>query len=172
MSGRVLTCRQRHSDEMAFRKARGGVPLGFALSMSAGGLKKTVVVTGGSKGIGLEMCRQLLADGNRVITMSRSEPREVLDGLELVKGDLTSLKSVSEAVKQIREKVGGEGIDKVICNAGVMFMPAGETQDGFESTMGINHLGHQLFCDQIMPELRQKSGQLIMLSSTAALVSV
>lgn len=46
----------------------------------------TVIITGGSSGIGYEMCRQLIARGNKIITCSRS-----LEKLALAKKQLSSL---------------------------------------------------------------------------------
>jgi NAD(P)-dependent dehydrogenase (short-subunit alcohol dehydrogenase family) len=66
------------------------------------------------------------------------------DGLsgtaEVIPLDLASLDSVKEFVAEFRSR--HEHLDLLINNAGIMMVPEGETQDGFESQLGTNHLGH------------------------------
>jgi NAD(P)-dependent dehydrogenase (short-subunit alcohol dehydrogenase family) len=57
-----------------------------------------------------------------------------------VRLDLASLASVREAAGEILSAC--DRIDLLINNAGVMMTPYGRTADGFETQLGINHLGH------------------------------
>ena len=112
---------------------------------------RTAVITGGNSGIGFEAARVLAERGARLFLGCRDQGkahdavvriRATAPGAEVrvVPLDLASLRSVRAAAAQIRS--GCEGIDLLINNAGVMMPPYGVTADGFESQLGINHLGH------------------------------
>ena len=57
--------------------------------------------------------------------------------------DLGSLSSVRAAARKLVEQ--NVMIDVLINNAGIMAVPYGKTEDGFEMQWGVNHLGHFLF---------------------------
>ena len=54
----------------------------------------------------------------------------------------------------------------VIANAGVMNCPFGQTQDGFETQFGTNHLGHFVLVNRIAP-LIVDGGRVVIVSSSA-----
>mmetsp|Transcript_378 Transcript_378/g.1275 ORF Transcript_378/g.1275 Transcript_378/m.1275 type:complete len:291 (-) Transcript_378:982-1854(-) len=137
-----------------------------ALNMSMAG--KSVVVTGASAGMGLEMSKMLNAAGARVLAVCRSAPRSKLD-CQIVNADFNSLKTVVAAAEEIK-RASGEGIDAVICNAGVMATPPGETKDGFESQFGVNHIAHTALVDLLLPQIRDRQGKVILVSSLAAVL--
>ena len=70
---------------------------------------KTTIVTGASKGIGFEIARIFLAEGNRVVNLSRSPARD--DRIESHHVDF----SLSNAQHQITELVGGILEEGEIC---------------------------------------------------------
>ena len=87
---------------------------------------KLALVTGGNRGIGLEICRQLGAQGIQVILTSRDEARgqeavEVLRGFDLpvtwLQLDVTDPASISSLHKNILEKYGR--LDVLVNNAAV-----------------------------------------------------
>ncbi len=114
---------------------------------------RRVVVTGALGGLGWSLTRRLAAAGAEV-TMAVRRPDEALD-LALDAGlrvraerlDVASLASVRDFAARTGE------IDVLVNNAGVMGVPPGRTEDGFERQMGTNHLGHfaltQLLVDRI-----------------------
>ncbi len=57
--------------------------------------------------------------------------------------DLASLSSVRTAAEALRARY--PRIDILINNAGVMWQPSARTADGFETHLGVNHLGHFAF---------------------------
>lgn len=78
----------------------------------------TCLVTGASRGIGLEFCRQLKARGDNVVAVCRS-PSEALAnlGVEVMHGiDVTD----PETVANLAERLQGRNIDVLINNAGVL----------------------------------------------------
>jgi NAD(P)-dependent dehydrogenase (short-subunit alcohol dehydrogenase family) len=137
---------------------------------------KRALVTGVSSGIGAETARALIARGAEVVGTARDlakaeqalqtvrDAARVKGGLELLQLDLASFGSVRAAADQL--VAAGKPFDLIIANAGVMAIPFGLTEDGFEIQLGTNHLGHFLLINRIAGLLRA-NGRLVMLSSSA-----
>lgn len=122
---------------------------------------KTVVVTGANSGIGLAAVEALAAKGARVIMAVRNPQRgeyakttvqskSANSQVELATLDLASFESIEEFSLQF----GSQPLDILINNAGVMAIPYGETAQGFETQMGVNHLGHSLLTAKLLKNLR------------------
>jgi protochlorophyllide reductase len=74
--------------------------------------------------------------------------------------DLASLNSVKNFVENFR--ASGSRIDALVCNAAVYLPTAKEptfTADGFELSVGTNHLGHFLLANMLMEDLRQSPSE-------------
>lgn len=111
---------------------------------------RVAVVTGANSGIGLETARELARAGAHTILACRSTERgqravgdlraEIPDSsVELMDLDLGSLSSIRAFAPDFAG--GHTRLDMLINNAGIMAVPYSLTEDGFESRMGINHLG-------------------------------
>lgn len=112
---------------------------------------KVVIMTGANSGIGYEATRALAQNGATVVMACRNMkkaneavkilhslvPAKMLDVMAL---DLSSLASVRQFTTSFLEKY--DRLDLLINNAGLMAIPFGLTKDGFESQIGVNHLGH------------------------------
>ena len=119
----------------------------------------TSVVTGANTGLGKETARALAARGDRVIFACRSEEkgRRAMDDvaattgsdqLEFLALDLADLDQVRGAADVLVDR--GDPIHLVVANAGVAAQ-RGETAQGFELAFGVNHVGHFLFVNRILP---------------------
>jgi NAD(P)-dependent dehydrogenase (short-subunit alcohol dehydrogenase family) len=107
---------------------------------------RRAIVTGANSGLGLVAARELARKGASVVLACRNmekgeaalaQVRAAGGEAELAQLDLGNLASVREfAAAQERP------IDLLMCNAGLMAPPRGETADGFELQLGTNHLGH------------------------------
>ena len=137
---------------------------------------EVVVITGGSTGIGFETARALAAAGASVMFTARTEEKaeDALARLrQLVPGgdftyeilELGSLDSVRACAADIRRRL--PRIDVLICNAGIMAVPFGRTEEGFELQFGTNHLGHFVFVGKLLPSLLLASPSRIVLLSSA-----
>lgn len=122
----------------------------------------TAVVTGGSNGLGYETAQTLLSLGFRVIIGSSSRKRAVMakqrllethpnSQVEFLPLDLRSMSSVKSFAEEVLAH--SATVDVLICNAGVMMVPYSETEDGFESHLSINYLGHCLLTALLLPRL-------------------
>ncbi|MEU8570058.1 oxidoreductase [Streptomyces pathocidini] len=125
---------------------------------------RTAVVTGANSGIGYAAARELAGNGARVVLACRSEPRgedaesriraEVPDAdVQFMRLDLADLASVREFAERYGRGRGGDRLDLLINNAGVMALPERRTADGFEMQFGINHLGHFALTGLLLPRL-------------------
>jgi NAD(P)-dependent dehydrogenase (short-subunit alcohol dehydrogenase family) len=71
--------------------------------------------------------------------------------LTLLQLDLASLASVAAAAESFNRQ--SDRLDLLINNAGIMAVPAGETEDGLELQLGVNHVGHALLTKLLLPTL-------------------
>jgi NAD(P)-dependent dehydrogenase (short-subunit alcohol dehydrogenase family) len=137
---------------------------------------QVALITGGNVGIGRITAIELAKKGFKVIIAGRSLERTqpVLDHINSLSVDeqalflpldLASLASVRECVRLFYQL--NLPLHLLINNAGVAGL-RGLTQDGFEMTFGINHLGHFLLT-QLLLEKLQTSGhsRVITVSSRA-----
>ncbi len=112
---------------------------------------KVIIVTGANSGIGLEAAKAFAQKGAQTIlacrSMDRAQPAlseiqvEIPNApAEIMQLDLASLASVHQFVDEFKGKY--DRLDVLVNNAGIMMVPYGTTEDGFERQMGTNHLGH------------------------------
>lgn len=91
---------------------------------------RNVIVTGGSRGLGLGIARKLTGSGYRVIALARKENEELQKAMqeaeaanpgsfEFVSFDLSAIDSIPELVKMLRKKFGA--IYGLVNNAGMSF---------------------------------------------------
>jgi NAD(P)-dependent dehydrogenase (short-subunit alcohol dehydrogenase family) len=134
---------------------------------------RRVVITGASAGIGAETARVLGAIGAQLVLLVRDPAscaelsREIVaaGGLQpqVEALDLADLSSVRAAAA----KVAGP-VHTLINNAGVMATPFGHTRDGFETQIGVNHLGHFLLTHELLPALKAGAPARVVVLSSAA----
>ena len=136
---------------------------------------KRVIVTGANTGIGFETARALAGAGATVVLACRSletgnaaaqRIREDHLGADVCcyQLDLASLPQVVAFVKALKDSA----IDILVCNAGSMSFEYAETEQGFERTLGVCHIGHFLLVKQLMPKLLASgTPRVVMVSSIA-----
>jgi NAD(P)-dependent dehydrogenase (short-subunit alcohol dehydrogenase family) len=77
---------------------------------------RIVLITGGSRGIGLACAQRLAAEGNRVAVTFHSSPPP--DGLFAVQCDVTASSQVDAAFEAVEQHFGGP-VEVLVSNAGV-----------------------------------------------------
>lgn len=95
-------------------------------------MTETIMITGASRGIGLEFVRQYAADGARVIAACRNPGGA--EGLRAVSGDIEPLAldvTDAESVAAARSQLGDRPIDVLINNAGI-YGPRGGSFDDID----------------------------------------
>ncbi len=134
-----------------------------------------VVITGANSGIGWVTARQLAKQGAQVTMACRrleegqTRAREISAeyqsaDLEVRALDLSSLSSVRAfAEAYLRDH---DELHVLINNAGVMNTKEGKTEDGFETQIGVNHLGHFLLVELLKDRLINSApSRVVVLSS-------
>ena len=121
---------------------------------------KIVIITGGSRGIGLETTKDLLRQGATVIIASRNadQANKAIETIqndsqkarcEFMHLDLTDYENINQFVEKIKSKYGK--IDILINNAGSCFRTF-ELTDCIELTYFTNHLGHLILSCLLLDE--------------------
>jgi NAD(P)-dependent dehydrogenase (short-subunit alcohol dehydrogenase family) len=112
---------------------------------------KVFIVTGANAGIGFESAKEFARNGAETILACRNMEKAT-KALERIKKeipeanakvmqlDLGSLKSVKRFAEEFKKSYSR--LDVLLNNAGIMADPYRTTEDGFESHVGVNHLGH------------------------------
>lgn len=143
---------------------------------------RVVLITGGSRGLGLVMARQLAQQGARVAICARDA--EELDyaetelsqlGTEVlaVTCDVTDRASVEQMVQSVQDHFGR--VDVLINNAGVIQVGPEENMvlRDYEEAMKIHYWAPLYAMLAVLPEMRRRGeGRIVNISSIGGLISV
>ena len=123
---------------------------------------RVALITGANSGLGLQITKDLAANGARVVLACRNEAKasaaiaEVLatsprGTVEFLALDLGDLASVARAAEEFSSR--SDRLDILGNNAGLMATDESRTADGFEMQFGVNHLGHFALTGHLLPLL-------------------
>ena len=132
---------------------------------------KTLVISGGSSGIGKATASLFAERGWRVFELSRREVE--MDHIIHISCDVSSEKSCRAAIAEVLKQT--DRIDVVISNAGFGISGTIEFTDIAEAQrqMEVNFMGAVRLTQAVLPQLRQQhSGRIIYTSSVAAVLPV
>ncbi|WP_027684226.1 SDR family NAD(P)-dependent oxidoreductase [Rhizobium leguminosarum] len=129
---------------------------------------KTVVITGGASGLGLETVRVLARAGATIFIGARSPDADAvvadLPNVHVIPLELSDPASAKKFGDEFKRT--GLPIHILILNAGIMASPLARDVDGNESQFAINHLGHFRLTIQLWPALQAAGGaRVVVLSS-------
>lgn len=132
---------------------------------------KSVVITGGHVGLGLEMTRVLSRAGASVTIGARrpdsaSESVKGLEGVEVERLDLVDPASVDAFVARYLRT--GRLLHILINSAGIMGGPLARDARGYESHFATNHLGHFQLTTGLLPALRAANGARVVTMTSGA----
>ncbi|MFV0278784.1 MAG: SDR family oxidoreductase [Parahaliea sp.] len=129
----------------------------------------TIVVTGGSTGIGAEICRQLLAEGARVVNLARRPLELEHPGLHNIALDLSDREHTAAVAAEVAASFPVTGL---VHNAGLIRASLLEEVE-LENLDYLNqvHLGAAITLAQaVIPGMKQRGfGRIILIASRAAL---
>lgn len=137
---------------------------------------RTFFITGGNTGIGLATATELARRGARLHLACRSREKGLaavgavsratgnpdVRFIELDLGDFASIRACAGSFLAL-----GEPLHVLVNNAGIAGN-RGVTADGFERTFGVNHLGHFLLTNLLLPRLTEsRPARVVTVSSDA-----
>ncbi|MDX2137579.1 MAG: SDR family NAD(P)-dependent oxidoreductase [Chloroflexota bacterium] len=127
--------------------------------------RKTVIITGGSIGLGFHAARHIAGHypGWHIIIANRTasaaqdaiakikaqSPNASIEAMTLDLGSLTSVRAF--AAQLIARQL--PPIHALVCNAGLQLVSDQRSADGYELTFAINHLGHYLLTQLLLPHM-------------------
>ncbi|MEP0913973.1 SDR family oxidoreductase [Leptolyngbya sp. GB1-A1] len=124
----------------------------------------TYLITGASRGIGYEYCRQLQARGEAVIAVCRTASQELQQlGVQVEDGiDITS----NDSITNLRNRLGDTAIDVLVNNAGILKRVTLEDLDfdSIREQFEVNALGALRVTHTLLPNLRTGSKIVLMTS--------
>ena len=137
---------------------------------------RVFLVTGANSGLGYAAAKVLAGRGARVLMGCRSKDkaeaamadiRAVYPGADLrfISLDLGNLESVRAAANLVEKE---PRLDVLINNAGIMMPPLEQTDDGFESQFGVNHLGTFALTGLLLDKLSEGRDPRIVITSSMA----
>ncbi|XP_060875020.1 dehydrogenase/reductase SDR family member on chromosome X-like [Metopolophium dirhodum] len=123
--------------------------------------EKVAVITGGARGIGLEVVKKLvqcemhIVIGCRNVKAGQKTIQQHISSdasIEIYELDLKSFTSVKSFAQQVLSN--HDQIHILVNNAGVMFVPYEKCEDGYEAHWTINYLSHFLLTELLLPALK------------------
>ncbi|MCJ8163448.1 oxidoreductase [Pontibacter sp. E15-1] len=138
---------------------------------------RTAIITGANVGLGYETALDLTGQGYAVVLACRNpekaaaakermlkrNPWATVEAMEIDTSSLASVEAFAAAYQRRYTT-----LDLLINNAGVMMSPYQVTEDGFESQLATNYLGHFALTGRLLPMLLQTPGsRVVSLSSLA-----
>jgi len=135
-------------------------------------LKELVVITGASSGLGLSTTIALANSGDYHVIMAcrdTEKAKRVANENGIPKGSYTVMKLELASIQSVRDfvsnlkafKTAARPLKNLICNAAVYLPKDPEpsfTDDGFEMSMGVNHLGHFLLVNLLLDDMSKAKG--------------
>ncbi|GAA2462193.1 3-oxoacyl-[acyl-carrier-protein] reductase [Streptomyces macrosporus] len=132
-------------------------------------MSRSVLVTGGNRGIGLAIARAFADAGDKVAVTHRSgEPPE---GLLAVKCDITDAEQVEQAYKEIEERQGP--VEVLVANAGITRdqLLLRMSEEDFTSVLETNLTGtFRVVKRASRGMLRARKGRIVLISSVVGLL--
>jgi len=131
--------------------------------------QRTVLITGGNRGIGRAIAEEFVAAGHRVAVTARSG--EGPDGTLTVRADVTDAASLDAAFTEVEEKLGP--VEVVVANAGVTrdMLLMRMTEDDFTSVIDTNLTGaFRVVKRASKGMMKARFGRIILVSSVVGLL--
>ncbi len=138
---------------------------------------KTVLITGGSDGIGYAAARELARMGGAVMIVGRNAEKTAAavdriigetgnPAVSFLLADLSSQEEVRRLAEQVKEQE--PRLDVLVNNAGAIFFSNRRSADGIEMTFALNHLGYFLLTTLLLDLLKSSAPSRIVNVSSSS----
>ena len=137
---------------------------------------KTVIITGGNSGLGYYCARTLALDPQWYVILACRDRHKASQAVNQIREttntqqieamtlDLASFESIRSFAAELEDRQLPP-LSAIVCNAGVQFIQRQTyTKEGFDTTFGVNHLGHFLLVNLLLRQLVPPA-RIIMVSS-------
>ena len=143
---------------------------------------RVVLITGGSRGLGLVLARHLAERGARIAICARNSEELLRAKEDLARRgaevfqfvcDVRNQSEVNQMIEQVRNHYGQ--IDVLVNNAGVIQVGPleNQTQEDFETAMAIHFWGPYYTMNAVLPEMKRRGeGRIVNISSIGGKMSV
>jgi 3-oxoacyl-[acyl-carrier protein] reductase len=132
-------------------------------------IARTVLITGGNRGIGFAIAQEFIAAGHKVAVTARSGKGP--EGALSVVADVTDAVSLDAAIKEVEEQLGP--IEVLVANAGITkdTLLLRMSDEDFESVVNTNLNGVFRVLKRVTKSmLKQKFGRVILIGSVVGLL--
>jgi NAD(P)-dependent dehydrogenase (short-subunit alcohol dehydrogenase family) len=144
-------------------------PKNYVLKFLGDKMKKTIVITGGSDGIGAAAARQLKALGHHVVIVGRNAIKTEKLAKELeIPYHIAHYAKLQDVVRLAKELDAYPRIDVLVNNAGAIMKERTITEDGYEQTFQINVLAGFMLTTLLIDKLCTCKATVVQTSSIAA----
>jgi len=137
---------------------------------------KVVLITGGNSGIGKETAVELARMGATLVFTSRDASKGEAAAADVGQRagrdvawlplDLASFASIRRFASDLLGR--HDRLDVLVNNAGLILEGRTQTEDGFETTFGVNHLGHFLLTQLLLERIKASApARIVNVSSDA-----
>ena len=140
---------------------------------------KSVIITGGNSGLGFECARALVETREWYVIVAcrdaergsqaikRLYARSWYKKMEAMVLDLGSLSSIRTFAANFAARADLPPLGALVCNAGTQVVAKlTQTSDGFETTFGVNHLGHFLLANLLVSQMDPQARIVFVSSGT------
>ncbi|MFK0247153.1 SDR family NAD(P)-dependent oxidoreductase [Amycolatopsis azurea] len=122
----------------------------------------TIVITGGTDGLGRALAADRLREGHTVVVVGRSEAkfRSLTGDAHFIKADLREVSENSRATKEIAERF--PVVDTLVLGAAYVHRDRQLTSEGFEHTFALYYLSRHIFASELQGVLGAAERPLIL----------
>ncbi len=134
-------------------------------------MSKTVIISGGSSGIGLATAMKFSEMGYMIYSLDINSPANKIKNLIHIHCDIAKVKDIQNAADEISKSTST--IDALICNAGIHFSNNIEatSEKDFDHVVAINLKGNFFLTQIFLPFMKkQKSGSIVFVGSDQTLI--
>ncbi|MDD6284191.1 MAG: 3-oxoacyl-ACP reductase FabG [Firmicutes bacterium] len=132
-------------------------------------MAKTVLITGGTRGIGRACAERFMSDGYNVAVIYKADEHSAADmrreGYMAVKADIAEREQVADAVRLVADAFGV--IDVLVCNAGISYIAPvlGTEPERADRLINVNLGGVMQCCREALPHIIERRGAIVTVSS-------
>ena len=132
-------------------------------------MSKTAIITGGNKGIGLAVAKELISKNYKVIIGCRDTSKGKMaeeylgNNAHFLELELSKPVSILQFVKQINTNFSE--IDVLYNNAGLIYRDFELTEEGYESMIAVNYFGAYRLSLMLLENLHRSSGRIVQVTS-------